>query len=89
MVWKDLIAKLKNDGLMVVCGVVVLLYLGFTLYIAAYVKAANADVMNIMVGQVSSLAALVVGYYFGSSKGSADKSKVIADSQKPNAGTGS
>lgn len=79
MMIKDLIDKLKNDGLMMLCGMTVLAYFGFAMYICAYVEAANPDAMNIILGQISTLAGLVVGFYFGSSKGSAEKTKIMAD----------
>jgi hypothetical protein len=37
------------------------------------------DIVVYMLGVISTLVTMVVGYYFGSSKGSSDKAKVIAN----------
>lgn len=73
------ISAIIKDGLMLACGVVVLLLLCFITYASVYVKAQNPDAMNIMLGQITTLAAGIVGYYFGTSKSSAEKTRIIAD----------
>lgn len=76
---KNIISSITKDGLMIACGVMVLLLLAFQCYTAVYVKVQNPDVANILTGQITTLAAGIVGYYFGTSKGSADKTRIMAD----------
>ncbi len=80
--FKNLISSLTRDGLMIACGVSVLVAFMFVVYSSVYVKVANPDVVNILIGQVSTLAGGIVGYYFGSSKSSAEKTKLMAGKDK-------
>lgn len=41
----------------------------------------NKDIINVALGMVLAMAKDVVSYYFGSSKGSADKDELLAKSQ--------
>ena len=43
----------------------------------------NSDLLYTMVGVFGTMAITVINYYFGSSKGSADKTKLIANGKKP------
>jgi len=47
------------------------------------VPAPNSDLLYTMVGVFGTMAITVINYYFGSSKGSADKTKLIANGKKP------
>lgn len=79
---REFLEKLKSDGLMIACGMTMLILFIFVTYVAAFVKVANPDVMYILVGQITTLAGGIVGFYFGSSKSSADKTKIMADNAK-------
>ncbi len=39
----------------------------------------NRDIINVALGMILGLSGTVVGYYFGSSKSSSDKSKALID----------
>jgi hypothetical protein len=43
------------------------------------VPAANSQMVNIFIGAISGMALTAVSFYFGSSKGSADKTQILAD----------
>ncbi len=79
----NIISSITKDGLMLACGIMVLLLLAFVTYTSVYVKAANPDALNILLGQITTLAAGIVGYYFGTSKSSVDMTRIMADSMKP------
>lgn len=74
-----LMSTITKDGLMLACGITLLVLFVFITYVAAFVKVENPDVMYILVGQITTLSGGLVTYYFGSSKGSADKTKIMAD----------
>lgn len=76
---QKLIATISKDGLMIACGITLLILFLFITYVAAFVKVANPDVMYILVGQITTLSGGLVTYYFGSSKSSAEKTKIMAD----------
>ena len=44
-----------------------------------YVEVKNKEIVNMLFGGIYTLAGGIVGYYYGSSKGSADKTKIMAD----------
>lgn len=81
---KDFLEKLKSDGLMIFCGVIMLCLLCFITYAAVYVELKNKEVVLMLFGTISGYAGGILTYYFGSSKGSAEKNKMLADKQ-PNA----
>ena len=47
------------------------------------VPAENKDIALLLLGVLAAKFTDVVGYYFGSSKGSADKTEILANSKKP------
>jgi drug/metabolite transporter (DMT)-like permease len=69
---------------MYVLGVVIVTGFFLLLYFLVYndVPTSNADILNITVGALISSFASVVGYFYGSSKGSADKTDLIANGKK-------
>lgn len=79
---QNLIAKMTRDGIMIACGVAVLAAFLFLTYAAVYVRIVNPDVVNILTGQTMTLAGGIVGYYYGSSKSSAEKTRIMADKQQ-------
>jgi drug/metabolite transporter (DMT)-like permease len=60
-------------GALIVAGFFILLYL----LISAEVPERNKDLLNLVVGALIGSFATVVGYFYGSSKGSAEKNELI------------
>ncbi len=53
-------------------------FFGLLTYMVKFdVPAANKDILNIMLGSLGTAWVSIVGFYFGSSKGSDDKNKII------------
>ncbi|NNM95174.1 MAG: DNA-binding protein [Bacteroidia bacterium] len=53
-------------------------FFGLLAYMVKFdVPAANKDILNIMLGSLGTAWVSIVGFYFGSSKGSDDKNKII------------
>jgi len=75
---KTVLEGLKRDGLQVLVGFTVLASFTFITYAVVYVKAANPDMANILFGSISTIMSGLVGYYFGTSKSSVDKTKLLA-----------
>jgi hypothetical protein len=76
---KNFLEDFKRDGMMIASGITVLVLLCFTTYCAVYVEVKNKEIVNMLFGGIYTLAGGIVGYYYGSSKGSADKTKIMAD----------
>jgi len=51
-------------------------YLGNTL-LTNSIPQENRDILNVALGMILGLSSTVVGYYFGSSKSSSDKTKIF------------
>ena len=70
--------KLKEISQYVLAGMVAL---GFFVLIILLVKVeipeANSDVLNLVVGALIGSFTTIVSYFFGSSKGSSDKTKML------------
>jgi len=60
-------------GGLIVAGFFILLYL----LISAEVPERNKDLLNLVVGALIGSFATVVGYFYGSSKGSAEKNEML------------
>lgn len=60
-------------GALIVAGFFLLLYL----LVYQAVPELNKDILNIVVGALIGMAGNVVNYFFGSSKGSADKNELL------------
>lgn len=60
-------------GALIVAGFFLLLYL----LVYQAVPELNKDILNIVVGALIGMAGNVVNYFFGSSKGSADKTELL------------
>ncbi len=71
MKYKDIFQYIL--GALIVIGFFVLLYL----LISAEVPERNKDLLNLIVGALIGSFATVVGYFYGSSKGSADKNEML------------
>jgi hypothetical protein len=69
-----------KDKIMYAVGIGVLLLDAIALVLLFFVPVLpdNNDVLMVAVGNISTLAGLVVGYFYGSSKGSADKTALMA-----------
>jgi vacuolar-type H+-ATPase subunit I/STV1 len=67
------------DWMQIAVGVIVMLSFGFLQYVLVYrnLPDANREVFMHLMGMIDTAAGLVIGYYFGSSKGSADKTKMM------------
>ena len=66
-------------GALIVLGFFILLYL----LVRAEVPERNKDLLNLIVGALIGSFATVVGYFYGSSKGSAEKNEML-NQNKPN-----
>jgi drug/metabolite transporter (DMT)-like permease len=60
-------------GGLIVAGFFILLYL----LVSAEVPEVNKDLLNLVVGALIGSFATVVGYFYGSSKGSSDKDELL------------
>jgi len=80
---KTFLEEFKRDGMMIAAGMTVLILMCFTTYAAVYVEVKNQEVVTMLFGGIYTLASGIVGYYYGSSKGSADKTKIMADKTNP------
>jgi len=56
-------------------------YLGYVL-LTESVPPENRDIINVALGMILGLSGTVVGYYFGSSKSSSDKTQIFGDRAK-------
>ena len=54
-------------------------YLGYVL-LTKQIPEANKDIVNVALGVILGLSVTVVGYYFGSSKSSSDKTSALVGS---------
>lgn len=72
--FKDLILPLLAVYLLLTFTIIVIILMFHT------VPAANSQMVNIFIGAISGMALTAVTFYFGSSKGSADKNATIANS---------
>jgi len=74
--------KLSEIYMYVLGGLIVI---GFFLLLLSLVKfevpPENKDILNIVVGALIGCFTSVVGYFFGSSKGSKEKTQIIANSR--------
>ena len=66
-------------GALIVTGMFVII--GLLVY--KEMPTTNKDLLNIVIGAFIGAFLSVVGYFYGSSKGSADKTEIISESQKP------
>jgi hypothetical protein len=67
------------DWMMIIVGVIGLAAFTFVLFVLVYeeIPEANRDLFIHAIGMVEGVAISIFAYYFGSSKGSADKNKLI------------
>ncbi len=82
-------SNLSREAVLTIVGLFVLVLFAATLWatLRLEIPPANKDVVMVLVGQISGAFITVVGYYFGSSKGSADMKKLMADVAKDGAGS--
>lgn len=67
----------------VFAGIVMLLLIAIIILLLFYdIPEANKDVLNIGMGVVLGWGSTIVAYFFGSSKGSADKNELINGSKQ-------
>ena len=69
----------KRDWFQIVVGTLGLLMLGFVLYVLVYrhLPEANRDLFIHFLGIIEGIAIAIFNYYFGSSKGSKDKTDIM------------
>ena len=63
--------------------IVICFMLLLALLIFQEVPAPNSELLYTMVGVFGTMTITVINYYFGSSKGSADKTKIMANGNAP------
>lgn len=70
-----------KEGYMYVLGVIIVMGFFLLLYLLVYqqIPVENKDILNIVVGALIGSFTTVVGYFYGSSKGSADKTNLLKD----------
>lgn len=61
----------------------IIVVLFFAVLIALIIKGNNPDAVNIMLGALTGAFGTVVGYWYGSSKGSADKTELLNQNITP------
>lgn len=66
-------------GAMIIIGFFWLLIL----LVKSQVPVENKDLLNLIVGALIGSFATIVGYFYGSSKGSADKNEMLKNGNKP------
>lgn len=67
----------KSDWFMYVVGIFVLCALVGVVYVALFVEVKDENLFYFIAGNVFTMSMTVVGYFYGSSKGSKDKSKML------------
>ncbi len=74
--------NIRETGLYVIGSIVFAMFLWtLVMLFAKEIPLANKDVLLILVGVIASKTGTVIDYFFGSSKGSADKSETLAATQ--------
>jgi len=68
----------KSDWFMYVVGMFVLVSLVGVVYVALFVEVKDENMFYFIAGNVFTMTMTVVGYFFGSSKGSKDKTAAMA-----------
>jgi hypothetical protein len=71
--------KITKEIYMYVLGAVVVLGIFFLVGVLMFIEmpSSNKDLLNIVIGALIGAFLSVVGYFFGSSKGSADKTDLL------------
>jgi len=69
----------RPDWMQIAVGVLVMVSFCFLQYVLVYrnIPQDNKEIFLHLMGMIDTAAGLVIGYYFGSSKGSADKTKML------------
>lgn len=73
-------SKIKTtDWLRYILASIVVTGFFLLLYVLLYtpVKATNAEILNIVIGALIGSFTTIIGYFFGSSSGSAEKTKLL------------
>ncbi len=71
----------RERGYMIILAIIILgstFYLGYML-LTQTVPSENRDIVNVALGMILGLSSTVVGYYFGSSKSSSDKTRLFSE----------
>lgn len=68
-----------KEGYMYLLGAIIVIGFFFLLYLLVYqqIPIENKDILNIVVGALIGSFTTVVGYFYGSSKSSADKTEML------------
>jgi heme O synthase-like polyprenyltransferase len=68
-----------KEGYMYVLGAIIVIGFFLLLYLLVYqqIPIENKDILNIVVGALIGSFTTVVGYFYGSSKSSADKTEML------------
>ena len=62
--------------------IVATFYMGNSL-LTQTIPSENRDILNVALGMILGLSSTVVGYYFGSSKSSSDKTEILSGEHEP------
>ena len=73
----------RNIASVLAAAIVLFAFGLFLIYSLGKIDPANKDVMLIVIGSVTTTLATVVGYFFGSSQGSAKKTDIMAGRPAP------
>ena len=70
-----------KEAYMYLLGAIIVIGFFLLLYLLIYqnIPVNNKDILNIVIGALIGSFTTVVGYFYGSSKGSSDKTKMIND----------
>lgn len=74
----------KTDWMKTIVGITFITVFSFTvIYVLKYaVPESNKEIVHFMMGEISGVALSIATYYFGSSKGSQEKTEIIKDQHK-------
>lgn len=75
---------MKNNAFMYALGAVIAVGFFVLLYFIVFIEipTSNKDIVNIVVGALVGAFAMVVSFFFGSSKGSMDKTEILSKDPK-------
>ncbi|MEM8564946.1 MAG: hypothetical protein AAGF85_00700 [Bacteroidota bacterium] len=69
--------SIGRDWMQYLVGVFIMVLVGFTVYTIFFTELQNIEIAHFIAGEVIGFGASLVFYYFGTSKGSTDKTKIL------------
>lgn len=81
------VIKMKTDKEKGYMAILALFVVGATFYLGNIllthsIPLENRDIVNVALGMILGLSSTVIGYYFGSSKSSSDKTRLFAEGEE-------